>query len=95
MIIILLFLILFTGGLFITFFQKALFWKKQPRIDQLWSELAEEDWYKELIQDPRQKEWIASDKENGLLRDPYFCRKIIDEEIHREVFINYIVGKTK
>ncbi|KHF40915.1 hypothetical protein [Halalkalibacter okhensis] len=90
---VLLLLCLLMGGLFIQLIQKLFLRSNKPNIEQLWEELENEEWYMKLIENPNVQDWIASDKENGLLKDPYFVRKIIDKEVHRECFIKYVMEK--
>jgi hypothetical protein len=86
-------LCLITAGLIIEVIQKRVLKIKDPDIKDLWTELESEKWYEELISDPKLKEWVLLDKQNGLLKDPYYVRKIIESEGHREGFINYIKNK--
>jgi hypothetical protein len=88
-------LCLITAGLIIEVIQKRVLKIKDPDIKDLWTELESEKWYEELISDPKLKEWVLLDKQNGLLKDPYYVRKIIENEGHREGFINYIKNKAK
>jgi hypothetical protein len=88
-------LCLLSGAFFIHLIQKYIFRKKEPSIQDLWVELEKQKWFHNLIVNQRMKEWISADKENGLLKDPYFVRKIIENEMHRESFIRYITEKTK
>jgi hypothetical protein len=88
-------LCLITAGLIIEVIQKRVLKIKDPDIKDLWTELESEKWYEELISDPKLKEWVLLDKQNGLLKDPYYVRKIIESEGHREGFINYIKNKAK
>ncbi|WNB91507.1 hypothetical protein [Bacillus sp. NEB1478] len=82
-------------GLFIELFQKYVLGKKDPEIEDLWKELDQEDWYNELLKDKEFKEWILLDKQKGLLKDPYYVRKIIDHKGHRDGFITYLNEKAK
>ncbi|MCL7748132.1 hypothetical protein [Halalkalibacter alkaliphilus] len=91
--LVLILLCLLMGGLFIQLIQKAFFRKSKSNIEQLWKELEKEDWFRKLIEDPKVKDWIDSDKERGLLNDPYYVRKIIDKEVHRDCFITYVLEK--
>jgi hypothetical protein len=86
-------LCLITAGLIIEVIQKRVLKIKDPDIKELWAELESEKWYEELISDPKLKEWVLLDKQNGLLKGPYYVRKIIESEGHREGFINYIKNK--
>lgn len=90
-----LFLCLLTVGFFIEIIQKHVFKIKEPDIRDLWTELEHEGWYQELCAAPEIKRWIELDKQNGLLKDPYYVRKIIDQAGHREGYIRYITDKTK
>jgi hypothetical protein len=89
-----LFLLLLTGALIIGFFQKYILRMKDPDIEDLWQELEEQDWYRQLMDDPEIEDFIEVSKLDGLLKDPYYVRKIIDSEGHREGFINYVKKKT-
>ncbi|MQR97576.1 hypothetical protein [Fictibacillus phosphorivorans] len=88
-------LCLLTAGFFIEIFQKHILKIKEPDIQSLWEELDEQDWYNRLTNDSEQKEWIELDKKNGLLKDPYYVRKVIDQPGHREGYIRYIQEKCK
>lgn len=88
-------LCLITAGLVIEVIQKRVLKIKDPDIHELWTELEKEEWYIELMNDTQLKEWIILEKQNGLLKDPYYVSKIMDSEGHREGFINYIKNKTK
>lgn len=88
-------LCLITAGLFIEVIQKRVLKIKDPDIEELWAQLENEKWYKELISDPELKEWVLLDKQNGLLNDPYYVRKIIENGGHRDGYINYIKNKAK
>lgn len=90
-----LFLCLITGALLVELFRKYVLGIKDPDIHDLWQELDETEWFKDLISKPELRKWILSDKENGLLKDPYYVRKIIDKEGHRDGFIKYIYDKNK
>ncbi|MFC0472407.1 hypothetical protein ACFFHM_18440 [Halalkalibacter kiskunsagensis] len=86
---------LLIAAFFIELIQKNIFRKKDPKIDELWKELHEAEWFQNLIESAEIKRWIETDKENGLLKDPYYVRKILDKELHREGFIEYVQEKTK
>lgn len=88
-------LCLITAGLLIEIIQKRVLKIKDPDIKDLWTELEREKWYEELIGDPELKKWILLDKQNGLLKDPYYVRKILESEGHRQGFISYIKNKAK
>lgn len=88
-------LCLIAAGLLIEVIQKRVLKIKDPDIQELWAELEKAKWYGELISDPELKEWVLLDKQNGLLKDPYYVRKILESEGHREGFINYIKNKAK
>lgn len=88
-------LCLITAGLLIEVVQKRVLQIKEPDIQELWTKLENENWYKQLISDPDLKEWILLDKQNGLLKDPYYVRKIIENAGHREGYINYIKKKAR
>ncbi|SFB11826.1 MULTISPECIES: hypothetical protein [unclassified Bacillus (in: firmicutes)] len=89
------FLCLLTGAFFVELFRKYILGIKDPDIHDLWKELDETEWFKELMSNPELRKWILSDKEKGLLKDPYYVRKIIDKEGHRDGFINYIQDKSR
>jgi hypothetical protein len=88
-----LFLTLLTGALFVSFFQKYILRVKEPDIEELWRELEEQKWYKELRADPKREFFLNSSKRDGLLHDPYYVRKIIDKEGHRDGFIRHVKEK--
>jgi hypothetical protein len=88
------FLLLLTGALIINFFQKYILRIKDPDIEELWEELDEQDWYRELKADPEIEDFLEVSKFDGLLKDPYYVRKIIDSEGHRMGFIHYVKEKT-
>ncbi|WP_226536477.1 hypothetical protein [Fictibacillus halophilus] len=88
-------LCLITAGLTIEVIQKRVLKIKDPDIEELWAELENRKWYEELISDPKLKEWVLLDKQNGLLKDPYYVRKIIESEGHRLGFVSYIKNKAK
>ncbi|RIW38317.1 hypothetical protein D3H55_01890 [Bacillus salacetis] len=88
------FLFLLTGALFINFVQKYILRIKDPDIKELWLELDEQGWYRELKADPEVEDFLEVSKFDGLLKDPYYVRKIIDNEGHRTGFINYVKQKT-
>ncbi len=84
-----------TVGLVVSFVQKYILRIKDPNIEELWKELHEQDWFKDLLQHQEIKLILDASKETGLLRDPYYVRKIIDQEGHRDGFIEYVLNKTK
>jgi hypothetical protein len=84
------FLCLLTGGLIIEGVRKYILKIKDPTIEDVWPELNDADWFKELMKNEKVKPFLLQSKENGLLNDPHFVRNIIDKEGHREGFINYI-----
>jgi hypothetical protein len=88
-------LCLITAGLIIEVIQKRVLKIKDPDIKELWAQLESEEWYEELISNPELKEWVLLDKQNGLLNDPYYVRKIIVNSGHRDGYINYIKNKAK
>ncbi|ARK31572.1 hypothetical protein [Halalkalibacter krulwichiae] len=88
-------LVLLAGGFFFEMIRKVVYPRKEVAIQQLWEELEKEEWFQALMANPHARDWILSDKENGLLKDPYYVRKIIDKEVHRDIFIHYIKDKTK
>ena len=90
-----LFLSLLTAGFVIEIIQKHVLKIKDPDIQDLWAELENQEWYTDMINDPDLKIWIELEKQNGLLRDAYYVRKIIDHVGHREGFIRYIADKAK
>ncbi|MDT8859548.1 hypothetical protein N0O92_04825 [Alkalihalobacillus sp. MEB130] len=90
----LLLLVLLAGGLLIGGIQRIFIRKENPDIEQLWAELDQQEWFKQLIEQPERNAWVVSDKESGLLQDPYFCKKILEKEVHRDMFIKYITEKT-
>ncbi|QOR68733.1 hypothetical protein IM538_11765 [Cytobacillus suaedae] len=85
-----LFLCILTVGLVISLFQKYILRIKDPNIEDLWIELHQQEWFKELLEHQEIKMMIEASKETGLLRDPYYVRKIIDQEGHRDGFIEFI-----
>ncbi|WP_456271108.1 hypothetical protein [Bacillus sp. AK031] len=85
-----LFLLLMTGALIAGLVQKYILRIKEPDIEELWIELHKQEWYKEMEATPEYKEFLDLSKREGLLQDPYYVRKIIDKEGHREGFINHI-----
>ncbi|WP_409254110.1 hypothetical protein V1502_09500 [Bacillus sp. SCS-153A] len=91
---IVLLLLLLTGALIAGFIQKYILRIKEPEIEGLWQELEEQDWYKELKAQPDIHEFLQTSKREGLLNDPYYVRKIMDNEGHRIGFINYVKEKT-
>jgi hypothetical protein len=90
-----LFLCLITAGFVIELVQKHVLKMKEPDIRELWTELEEQEWYRTLLSDPELHRWVELDKQNGLLKDPYYVRKIIDQSGHRDGYICYIRDKTK
>lgn len=84
------FLCLLTGGLIIEGVRKYILKIKDPTIEDIWLELDEEEWFKELMLNEKMKPYLLQSKENGLLKDPHYVRNIIDKEGHREGFINYM-----
>ncbi|WP_227938967.1 hypothetical protein [Alkalihalobacillus deserti] len=88
-------LCLLTGAFFIELIRKYIFMEKKPNHEELWLELIRQEWFQELLENQEMKDWINSDKENGLLHDPNYIRKILDKEMHREIFIRYLTDKTK
>ncbi|MFE8699337.1 hypothetical protein ACFYKX_01740 [Cytobacillus sp. FJAT-54145] len=90
-----LFLCLLTAGLLINFVQKYILRIKEPNIDELWRELESEEWFIEFIKNPKIKDYVEQSKDSGLLSDPYYVRKILDHEGHREGFLNHVVAKLK
>jgi hypothetical protein len=89
------FLCLLTGGLIIEGVRKYILKIKDPTIEDIWLELDEEEWFKELMQNEKMRSYLLQSKENGLLKDPHFVRNIIDKEGHREGFINYMTKMVK
>jgi hypothetical protein len=87
-------LFLLTGAFFIGLIEKYIFRKKDPNIEELWLELDKEEWFQNLLRNPEVRSWITADKENGLLKDPYYVRKILEKELHREGFVKYLQEKT-
>ncbi|MBE4908548.1 hypothetical protein IMZ08_10815 [Bacillus luteolus] len=85
-----LFLCMLTVGLVTSFVQKYILRIKEPNIEELWKELHEQDWFKDLLEKQEVKMILDASKETGLLRDPYYVRKIIDQEGYRDGFIEYI-----
>lgn len=90
-----LFLCLLTGGLVIELVRKYILKIKDPSIEELWTELDQEDWYEELCKNKQINEFLIQSKENGLLKDPHYVRNIIDKEGHRLGFINYVKKMVK
>ncbi|MGF2616014.1 hypothetical protein FZC84_11315 [Rossellomorea vietnamensis] len=88
-----LFLLLLTGALIVGFIQKYILRIKEPEVEELWIELEEQDWYRELQSDPQIEEFLNYSKRDGLLEDPYYVRKIIDKEGHRDGFIKHVKEK--
>lgn len=85
-----LFLCMLTVGLVISFVQKYILRIKDPNIEDLWKELHQHQWFKDLLTQQEVKMIIETSKQSGLLRDPYYVRKIIDQEGHRDGFIEYV-----
>jgi hypothetical protein len=88
-------LCLIAGGLFVEVIQKRVLKIKDPDINDLWAELEKQEWFEELNSNPECRKWILLDKQNGLLNDPYYVRKIIDKAGHRDGYIRYIKNKTQ
>jgi hypothetical protein len=84
------FLCLLSGGLVIEGVRKYILKIKDPTIEDIWLELDEAIWFKELMNNEEIKHYLILSKENGLLKDPHYVRNILDKEGHREGFINYI-----
>ncbi|WP_223701747.1 hypothetical protein [Sutcliffiella deserti] len=88
-------LCLLTIGLVISFVQKYILRLKEPNIEELRGELKQLTWFKEWMKDPETRGFLETSMKTGLLSDPYYVRKIIDQEEHREGFIIYMLEKTK
>jgi hypothetical protein len=88
-------LCLIAAGLVIEVVQKHVLKIKDPDINELWEELDKEKWFNKLMRDPILKEWVLLEKQKGLLKDPYYVRKIIKNEGHRDGFVNYMKNKAK
>jgi hypothetical protein len=88
-------LCLIAAGLLIEAVQKHVLKIKDPDINELWEELDQKKWFNQLMSDPLLKEWVILEKQKGLLKDPYYVRKIIENEGHRDGFVNYMKNKTK
>jgi hypothetical protein len=88
-------LCLIAAGLVIEVVQKHVLKIKDPDINELWEELDKEKWFNKLMRDPILKEWVLLEKQKGLLKDPYYVRKIIENEGHRDGFVNYMKSKAK
>ncbi|WP_088105973.1 hypothetical protein [Halalkalibacter urbisdiaboli] len=93
--LVLLFICLLGGAFFIHLFQKVIFRKEEPSLNDLWIKLENQDWFKQLLENPNTKKWIIDNKKKGLLVDPYYVQKIIENDMHRETFIKYITEKTQ
>lgn len=90
-----LFLCILTVGLIISLFQKYILRIKEPDVEELWKELEQKQWFKDLIQKQEVKMAIEASMRSGLLKDPYYVQKIIDHEGHRDGFIEYVYKLTK
>jgi hypothetical protein len=86
-------LLLLTGALIVNFVQKYILRIKDPNIEDLWLELDEQEWYQTLVRNEKVNNFIRYSKENGLLSDPFYVRKILDKEGHREGFIRHVSEK--
>ncbi|WP_108669200.1 hypothetical protein [Peribacillus acanthi] len=91
----LLLLSLLLGAIIFDFIRKYILQIKDPSIEEAWGELDREEWYRTLVQNQTFKSFIEQEKKHGLLSDPYYVRKIIAHEGHREGFIYYLNEKTK
>jgi hypothetical protein len=85
-----LFLCILTVGLVISFFQKYILRIKEPNVEELWIELEQKQWFKELIQQHEVKKVIEASKNSGILSDPYYVQKIMEQEGHRDGFVLYV-----
>ncbi len=63
---------------------------KDPTLEEVWGELDQQDWYQELVQDERLARAIVFQKDQGLLADWYYVKKIIKDKGARDGFIEYV-----
>ena len=61
-----------------------------PSLDEVWVELEEQPWYQEWVKNDRTKAYLEQSKQNGLLSDPYYVKRVIHHEGTRDGFIEFM-----
>ncbi|RXT08048.1 hypothetical protein [Ammoniphilus sp. CFH 90114] len=68
---------------------------KDPTLSEVWTLLDKQDWYQQLIQEDRFRKYIETQKQEGLLSDWYYVKKIIEQKGARDGFIEYVEKNAK
>ena len=81
---------LLVGAGLLQFVKKYIFQIQGPSIDEVWVELEEQPWYQEWVRNDRTKAYLEQSKQNGLLSDPYYVKRVIHHEGTRDGFIEFM-----
>lgn len=68
---------------------------KDPSLEEVWEELNQQNWYQDLIQDEQVSHFMDVQKQQGLLSDWYYVRKIIKQKGPRDGFIEFVKKELK
>jgi hypothetical protein len=81
---------LFLGALVVEIIRKSILRMKDPSLEEVWVELDQQNWYQELIQDDIYRKYLEQSKQEGLLSDWYYVRKVVKHKGARDGFIEYV-----
>jgi len=70
--------------------KRYIFRIKEPSLDEVWEELGVQPWYQVWIKNDQMKAYIIKSKQNGLLADPYYVKRIIRHTGTREGFFEFM-----
>ncbi|WP_202080564.1 hypothetical protein [Caldalkalibacillus salinus] len=68
---------------------------EEDDIHELWQALEKEAWFQVLLTDEHVKPHIVNMKDNGILTNPEYVKKLLEHEGTREGFIAYIQSKRR
>lgn len=88
-------LIAMTGAALVHLFRKYILRIEEPKIEELWTQLENQDWFQQFLRDPFSSSYIYHLREHGLLKDAHYVQKLLSHEGTRNGFIHYIKARTK
>ncbi|MDN4523212.1 hypothetical protein [Fictibacillus fluitans] len=88
-------LLLLAGAGIAGFIKKHILRIKDPDLDQYLAQLKKQEWYQELMNDPRSSGLIQSFEKSGPLKDVYYVQKLLSNDGFKDGFIAYIKEKSR
>jgi hypothetical protein len=89
MLFFLLILAMFVAGL-VHLFRQYILRIKEPTVEELWEQLDQQPWFQELLEHSPYALKISNLKDQGILKDVHYVRKLLHHQGTIDGFIHYI-----